>query len=307
MIRIQPLGKYVSTGVLVLSASLAFAAQDHTTIPSPQKANDTGSFYMQQLNESSDMMAQVDLAKRALDLGLGKDAVYHLNQATKYATELKKKSPEMITASTLRYNNKVFTFNNKYKDYLIPAVDDLFTVSDYNTKINRNPKKDKAAEEDTGIGRYQLALDIRNVESALNKSKQLATKGDVMLARHELNNLYKGAVENSMVYEDPIWAVNDNLMMTRALINEKDFDGARYALKKAAEELSTIKKADKYKGDAKTLATLESDINSLQQTIKKDDPGIVTKIGEKISHLLSKVQDIGKKHASNKASLPTKQ
>ncbi len=298
MIKIRTLEKTAVAGVIVLSTAAAFAASDKRMTVAEQKAPGMGSFYVQQLNESSDMMGEISLAKHALDLGFSKDAVYHIDQAQNFATQLQKKSPELAVSSTLRFNNKVYTFNNKYKDYLIPTVDDMFTVAEYDTKIKRNPKKDKIAEDQAGVGRYQLALDIRNVEGALSKSKELANDGKDLQARNELNNVYVGAVENSVVYDDPIWAVNDNLMVTNELIKEKDFRGARYALNKAGQELQTIRKTDKYKGDAKTLGTLQNDIAALHKTIRKDDPNMFIKAGDKISGLLKDVRGIGERHAA---------
>ena len=253
---------------------------------------------MQQLNDSSMMMGQIALARKSLDLGMGADAVYHLTQAQKLATQLQKESPELAVASTLRFNNKVYTFNNEYKDYLIPAVDDLFTVADYDAKVKRDPKKDGVAEDEAGIGRYQLALDIRNVQAGLKQASDLAKKGEVANARLALNSIYKGAAENSVVYEDPIWAVHDNLMVANALIKAKDFDGARFALQKAGKELGTLQQHDKYIEDAPMLKKMQTDISELHRTLRADDPNLLQQAGDKISGWLNSIRGVGDKHAA---------
>lgn len=289
-------GTTALVSVLLVSSIPAMAAPENPKIP-PAVA---GSFYVQQLNESSDMMGQIALARQSLDLGMDNDAIYHIGRAQKFATELQEKSPELAVTSTLRFNDKVYSFNNEYKDYLIPAVDDLFTVADFDTKIKRNPAKDKTAETETGVGRYQLALDIRNVQASLKEAKDLAEEGDVLKARMALNNVYKGAVESSLVYEDPIWTVHDNLMIANALIKEKDFKGARFALKKAESQLKTIQGYDKYESDQKALQKMSSEVEELHKTLQADDPGLLQKAGNKISGWLKDVRGIGKKHAPTK-------
>ena len=247
------------------------------------------------------MMGQVALARQSLDLGLDEDAVYHIGRAQKLATRLQAKSPSLAVASTLRFNNKVYTFNNEYKDYLIPAVDDLFTVDDYDLKVKRNSKDDVVSEQEAGIARYQLALDIRNVQAALKSAKGLASKGDIDKALIALNNVYKGAVESSLVYDDPIWAVHDNLMVSNALIKEKDFDGARFALKRAQKELKTIEGYDKYVSDRPTLQKLQREIADLHKTLREDDPDLLQKAEDEIAGWLKDVRDIGGHHAVAKA------
>jgi tetratricopeptide (TPR) repeat protein len=298
--RTNPLfGATALACTLLLSAAPVMAGTAGSVKPRVP-VSEAGAFYVQQLNESSDMMGQIALARQSLDLGMDDDAVYHLDHAQKLANELQAKTPELAVASTLRFNDKVYSFNNEYKDFLIPTVDDLFTVADFDAKIKRNPTKDKVSEKDAGIGRYQLALDIRNVQAALKSAKELTQKGDILEARLALNNVYKGAVENSIVYEDPIWTVHDNLMVANAMVKEKDYDGARFALKKAESELKTIESYDKYASDQPALKKLGEEVKALHATLRKDDPNILKKAGEKISAWLKDIRGIGDKHEAVK-------
>ncbi|MCB9072273.1 MAG: YfdX family protein [Bdellovibrionaceae bacterium] len=295
MFRIRKISTITMIGLMMGLSSQAFA-NDSGKANVKMNRNDT--FYLQQLNESSEMLGQVTMARKALDLGFNKDAVYHIRQAQDFAIELKSKSPELAVASTLRFNNKVYTFNNKYKDYLIPAVDDLFTLNDYDVKINH--KKPEVVEDDLGIGRFQVKLDVRNVQSALNEAISLAQKGNIEKARIALNNIYKGAIEDSVVYEDPMWTVNDNLMASSQLIKEKDYNGARFALDKASFAVKTIEKNNKYTTDTSALKKLDQEITDLNESLRKKDPTILERAEDKISVWLKEVRDLTAKHAAKK-------
>lgn len=289
----------LTTVLLVLSVP-AMANVDAKTKSAEVPVSKADLFYQKQLNKADEMMGQIALARKSLNIGMDKDASYHLAKAQDLASQLEKKSPEVATTSTLRYNDKVYSFNDKYKDYLIPAVDDLFTIKDYDAKLKSDVKKDRITEEDAGVGRYQLELDIRNVQEALKKSKEEAQKGEINKARNALNEVYKGAVENSVVYADPIWIVHDNLMVANAMIKDKDFNGARYALKKAQSELKTLQKHDDYADDSKTLKRLEKEAADLHESLGIDDPSLLQEAEDKISGWLKDVRGIGNKHAKSR-------
>lgn len=287
-------------GMVMLAATPALAASaaaDASKVVDKVPTTEASSFYVQQLNEASDLMGQVNLVRRSLDLGLAQDAVYHIDNALKLADTLQQKSPELAVVSTLRFNGKVYTFNNKFKDYLIPAVDDMFTVNDLDVKLKKNPKQDDVDALADGVGRYQLAVDIRNVEGALTTAKDLAQKGDLPKARAALNDIYKGAVESSQVYDDPIWVLEDNLVVANTLIKDRDFDGARFALKKAETELKSIRTVDKYAADSAVLEQMGGEIAQLRTTIREDDPSWLQSAGDRISTWLRDIRDIGHKSA----------
>ena len=281
--------------ILFVSSVPAMAAVDKaksTDVP----ANKTDLFYQKQLSKADKMMGQIALARKSLEIGLDQDASYHIAKAQDMASQLQKESPEIITSSTLRYNDKVYNFNDKYKDNLIPAVDDLFTIRDYDAKLKGDVKKDKITEEKVDVARYQLELDISNVQTALKMSKKEAQKGEIDKARNALNDIYKGAVENAVVYQDPIWAVQDNMMVAKAMLKDKDFNGARYALKKSQSELKTISKQDSYATDSKTLKRLENEASDLHESLSKSDPSLLQKAENTISGWLKDVRDIGNRH-----------
>lgn len=292
-------------GALLAPWAPTFAAAEETPAAgiSPDQAN---AFYMQQLDESSGMLAQVALARKSLDLGMNDDAVLHINKALDVAAKLEKQSPALAVATTLRFGKQVYTFNNQYKDYLIPAVDDMFTVDDYDTRVthtgkNQQKKVTDEAVANAGISRYRLQLDIRNVDAALHSAKDFAQKGEIEHARLALNDIYTGAVETSAVYEDPVWAVHDNLMVANAMLRDKDYEGARFALKRADSGLKAIEKSGLAGDDAGALAGMQKEVTALRNTLRADNPDVLQKAGESISHWLESLRGIGAKHAAHKS------
>lgn len=288
---------------LLLSATPTLAADKVASHIPPAKA---GSFYLQQLNESSEMMGQIALARASLDLGMDDDALHHLKRAEKLAMALQKQSPEMAVTSTLRFGDQMYSFNNEYKDHLIPVVDDIFTVKDYDITVKRDPKKTKAAESDAGIERYQLSLNIDNVKAALNRATELTKKKEILSARTALNDIYKGAFESTAVYDNPIWAVHDNLMLANAMVKEKDYDNARFALKRAESGLKALQKHDDYAEDQKLFKRLEKEVHELHTALRKEDPNLLQKAGDDISSWLKNLRVSGKKYDKKAAAAKKK-
>ena len=288
--------------VLIVSSVPAMAAVDKTSKSTDVPPGKTDMFYEKQLNKADNMMGQIALARKSLEIGLDKDASYHIAKAQDMASQLQKESPEIITTSTLKYNDKVYNFNDKYKDNLIPAVDDLFTIRDYDAKLKGDVKKDKVTEKNVDVARYQLELDIRNVQKALKEANEDARKGEINEARDALNEIYVGAVENAVVYQDPIWTVRDNMMVANEMLKANDFKSARYALKKAESELKTISKQDEYAADSKTLKRLEKEASDLHKSLSKSDPSLLQKAENTISGWLKDVRDIGNKHDKSKSN-----
>ena len=293
------MGLILVSGVPVMAATSMAPQKKAATsavAPASQKkaaAPAASSFYAKQVKETSAMMGQVNLARHALDLGMNKDAADHIAKAREIAGKLEKQSPELSVASTLRAGNKVYTFNDDYKDYLIPVVDDLFTTGDYNVMVKAHKQKDEVAENDVETGRFKLSLDIRNVEKALDQSGSLASAGKISQARTALNGIYVGAVETAEAYEDPLWAVQDNLRASHSMILNKDYDGARYALKDAEKELKAIKTVDKYSGDSGTIIRLEKEISTLNDSLSSKDPTAIQKAEKTVSGWLNDVRNIG--------------
>jgi hypothetical protein len=283
------MGIILATSMPVMASDTAMSAQQEGA----QKSSAAASLYQEQLKEASEMVGQVDLARHALDLGMNHEAIEHIRKARLLSDKLKERSPELLVASTLRAGDKVYTFNNEYKDYLIPVVDDLFTTEDFNVMVKSNPSKDKAAENMVGVGRYSLALDIRNVSKALNDAAQMARDSKLAAAREALNNIYIGAVETSVAYEDPIWAVHDNLMASQAMITDQDYDGARFALKNAEKGLSAIEKSGQYSENSDTIKILKEEVVGLQYSLEKKDPTISQKAEQAISGWLKDIRSIG--------------
>ena len=290
----RKLGTAALTGLLLATAVMPVMAATETS-KAEQSQNTKApvtAFYAQEMKESEKMMGQVNLARRALDLGLKNDAVDHIAKARQIAGELENKSPQLTVASTLRAGGKVYTFNNEYKDYLIPVVDDVFTTANYDLLVKSNPSKDKVAERDTETGRFRLALDIRNVENSLDQAKTFAQEGKIKESSAALNDMYKGAVETVVAYDDPITAVHDNLMASSSMIKKKDFDGARYALKDAEKELTTLEKSGLYSSDSATVKRLEKEISTLHASLSNKDPSVLQKAEKAISGWMKDIRNM---------------
>lgn len=292
--------KLLGTSALVAAVLVTSMPAMAQTSATPQKkitAPASPSFYAEQMKEASMMMGQVGLARDALNIGMNEEAANHITKARQLAATLEEKAPELSVASTLRAGGKVYTFNNEYKDYLIPVVDDLFTTDDYDILVKPNPSNDKVAEKVAEVGRYRLTLDIRNVAKALDQAHSYALDGKIMEARIALNNMFLGAFETAVAYEDPIWSVHDNLMASYAMILNKDYAGARFALKDAGKALKTIEKSGNYAANSETIKRLEQEVSALHESLKIKNPPLIQKAEKTISGWLKDIRQIGHQNA----------
>lgn len=264
--------------------------RDDVSKPNPVAAKSP--HYVKQVREGSEMLGQIDLVRSSLDLGFTDDALDHIQQAQKLAAELKKQSPDLFVASTLKVGDKIYTFNEEFKHYLVPVVDNRFTYTDYNMKVKIDPSKDQISEKDASVERYMLSLDLRNVEAALERAKTFTEEDKLIDATLALNSVFDGAFENFVNYTDPIWAVHDNLIASQAMVIDENYDGARFALKTAEKELKAVEKSNIYPEDSNTLAVMKGEVIALQTMLRDRDPTILQKTEKSISKWLKNIRNI---------------
>ncbi|MBN8532320.1 MAG: YfdX family protein [Alphaproteobacteria bacterium] len=164
--------------------------------------------------------------------------------------------------------------------YYIPIADDTYAVRSY----AHGPfwSSDKAiAVRDVQLLNVDIAINPEKAIARLDTAKQKLGKDDWSAADDELEALLSESIRETASSGQPLTQLMDNIYLTRVLVRQSNFDGARYTLKHAKSALDDYEKTAT---DAqKTRATaLRQEIDSLQATIDKRDPTMMQQAASKV-------------------------
>ncbi len=164
--------------------------------------------------------------------------------------------------------------------YYIPIADDTYAVRTY----ARGPfwsRHKASAVRDVELVSVDIAINPERATAHLEAAKRHLHDGDHRRADTELEQLLAESIHETTSVRQPFTRLRDNIYLTRILIRQENYDGARYTLKHARKAL------DEYEKDAPVehyagITTLRQEINVLDNTIKQHDPNMLKKAGDKV-------------------------
>ncbi len=169
----------------------------------------------------------------------------------------------------------------KDSNYYIPISDDTYAMRTY----ANGPfwSSDKAtAVRDVELVTFDIAIIPEKATLHLQEAKKKLETSDYKAASNELQQLLEESVHEVKSETQPFIKLRDNIYLTRILIRQQNYDGARYTLKYAKSALDEYEKSvtdDNLRTNVKNLRT---EIESLDKTIKSKDPTLVQQSVAKI-------------------------
>jgi hypothetical protein len=138
-----------------------------------------------------------------------------------------------------------------------------------------------------------MTLDTKITDEQLTKAQTAMSKKQYDVAVDALQNISKGIITEIVVEDRPLEAVRDNLILSRELLQDKDYRGASFALKHANTELAKFEKANPDDTDTAKIKKMQSQIYTLQASIDKQEPSALktaeTKIDSWIKYVKAKI------------------
>ncbi|MDB2414156.1 hypothetical protein N9W34_00115 [Rickettsiales bacterium] len=287
----------ILAGSLVMQP--AFAAKDKATQSDPtyktSAVHPVVQKYRETLKQANTMLAHVNMAYVASDLELMDSAVEHIKAAQKIANQLEVDSPSITSDTKVKYGKLSYEYKGKSKNYYIPVLNGVFAVHDFEDILKRSGEVD-IEETDAELVHAKIAIDIREVKNALSEALDDAENERYDEAMISLADVYKGALTDEEIIEDPLFSIQDNLSLAQNLLNHKYYDSARFALNHARKGLKTYKKdLEKRKEGAENVNDMDKKISMLEEELKKKDPTLLQKADEELSEWGNKVKGWFKK------------
>jgi hypothetical protein len=95
---------------------------------------------------------------------------------------------------------------------------------------------------DVEMVNVDIAINPEKAIAHLQAAKQKTGLGDWRAADLELKNLLDESIHETTAADQPFTRLQDNIYLTRILIRQENYDGARYTLKHAKAALSEYEK-----------------------------------------------------------------
>ena len=275
---------WLTAGMLVGVTPLALAqSNDVTTDP----ADDAPDAITQQMTQNDllahKMMGHINLAQMALNLDLPSEAGRQIDRARSLDVELATQMPELKLDSSFEYGKVTYEGNSTLTDHYIPVIDDTFLVSDYKDIYKRANVVD-VDELSAGVMHLRVAVDLREVSTALDEAETAIAAEDYDAAETALNGVFKNAIVDEDEVEDPQLLISENLALAKAFVEQEQYDSARLTLKHVQDRLKTSReggKKDDLAGiDEKTLSEFSTELDQIQADLRKKDPTLRQRVAD---------------------------
>lgn len=221
------------------------------------------------------MMGHINLASVALSTGLPDAASEHIQKAGKLAAQLEREAPAVSTSRHFKYGKISYSEKAQTMNYYVPVFDDVFLVSDYKETLHAFRNADLEVT-DAGVVEVTLSADLRDVKKALAEAQAKIAAKQYVEAKRALGGVFKDAIREERIVDEPIWTVHDNLALAQNLIREQHYDAARFALQRARKGLEKLEQRnsdEKVKAEFKQMndevAKLDADLLSQDPTISE--------------------------------------
>jgi len=236
------------------------------------------------------MMGHINLASVALDTQLPEAAQEQLKKAESLAAQLRNSAPEVRAQTRFKYGKVSYTVDDESKSYYVPVVDDLFLLSDYESTFRGWKESTDIDETDAGVVWLTLSVDVREAQKALQEAESKIEAKDYKGASDVLAQIFKDAVVDEVVFDDPVWAVHDNLAFAKNLIDEGQYDSARYALQHAREDLGKLEKAHAGQKEVAAFKKMNDQIAKLESELEQKNPSVSERASATLSGWVNTVE-----------------
>lgn len=177
-----------------------------------------------------------------------KDALRNTEQAMKLVTIIKAALPEYQVVSSIKAGSVSYTEEEKAKQWLVPIYGELDEMSSVILPIKRAKKEsayrdspDSTFTGDLSLKYSQVVLDLRDAKYYLEDAETLLRKNQPEEAERALAFVQEGVIFEYDEADLPLLRARSLLMDGARRCSNKDYEGTRKALGKAASALEAYK------------------------------------------------------------------
>ncbi|HEU5047261.1 MAG TPA: YfdX family protein [Rickettsiales bacterium] len=196
----------------------------------------------------------------------------------------------------MEMNGAVFgrVFYGDSHSYYIPIADDTYAVRTYKQGPFWSSKKGMAVS-DVKLVLVNIAIDPDKSTQRIHNAQNDVAQKDYSKAQTELANLLNESIHAVSSQEQPFTRLQDNIYLTRVLLRQNNYGGARYTLHNAKSALNEYAKT-RSEPDKK-VSKLEKEIDILDKTIQKRDPSMMNKASAKVEEWWKELKSWSEKNS----------
>jgi hypothetical protein len=286
--------KLLKVTLLMISAFLSqsvFASVGVLTPATAGSGNISSSFsrsYQESLLHVNKLLSYVNLAYIATDMGMYDRAASDIRDAQAIASNLEIDSPTFVSEARLNYGKLTYDIKGEEVSYYVPEINNAFVVPDYDHFL-QSKNISGVVERNAHTVSASLEIDLRHTSKLLSTAFNDLKHERYNSARVELAELHQNALIAESAVKRPAQSVHDNLRLTQALINSKQYKSAQYSLEQAREQLDAFKQNTLGQADSKTLLKLDTQIITMEMRLKGTSPLKVQKAERRIGQWINTV------------------
>jgi hypothetical protein len=286
--------KLLKVTLLMISALLSqsvFASVGALTPATVGNVNISSSFsrsYQESLLRVNKLLSYVNLAYIATDMGMYDRAASDIRKAQAITSNLEIDFPTFVSEDRLKYGKLTYDIKGEEVSYYVPEINNAFVVPDYDHFL-QSKKVSGVVERDAQTVSASLEIDFRHADKLLSTAFNDLKNERYNSARVELAELHQNALIAESTVKRPARSAHDNLRLTLALINNKQYGSAQYSLEHAREELDAFKHNTLGQADSKTLLKLDTQIIAMEMRLKGTNPLKAQKAEHRIGQWINTV------------------
>jgi hypothetical protein len=265
----------LSTGVI------AFAETDPAAI--------AASAQMERSREAGALLGETLTARYLLEIKQPESAKEHIMKAMETASALVKEAPDLVVTGDMKFGKTNYVFEGAEKDYLVPVIEDKFAVNDYDTVLGKHTEG-MVAEKDSHVVLYDLELNVASAMTALGEADSKLKTGDQKGAWQALDGVVQSALVKEVAYDEPLKAVQDNLVVALLHIQHKSFGEAGYALDHAEKEMGALEAQGKWVDHMAAVQRIKGELSVVKASLLRKDPSVLAEAEMKVSSWLKELK-----------------
>jgi hypothetical protein len=234
------------------------------------------------------MMSHLDLTMNSLELGMVDSASSHIASALSEVKSIEVKSQSDKMKTVIPFGRFRYQWNGKEAEHFVPVWE-----GDAVTEIIDDAsggQMNKIAIRDVSINHILISLDMKATTALMNKALESLKMGNVPNAVSEIQQIYSETFISEELIEEPIALVWANILLSREMIEKRNYQAARYTLRRAETELRALERDKKNMPNQLESKEIRSEINSLYAILNEKSPGVMLKAKNKTLEWARKVK-----------------
>jgi hypothetical protein len=222
------------------------------------------------------------------------------DQATAYInaarTELDKihNTKNYLEMMGLPFGNVIYGDNGSY---YIPIADDTYAVRNYEKGPFWSTNKTTAVR-DVELVSIDISINPDKAQGYLQAAQNDINANNFKSADKDLGKLLNDSIHPTSTTEEPLARLLDNIYLTRVLIRQENYSGARYTLRNAKSALSDYEKNITAPEARSSIHALKEEIDGLDAEIRENKPTLLQSASKKTDLWWAKLKSWTRQKAS---------